>query len=420
MIDKPSENTLFRWSGFASELRKLPIEERIPLLVGSLTERLSELLHLDVSRVDPDLPFKRIAPVLANVAMRWNELLRPWVKETLGFSDFHLFESSLTDSIRQLAEYLAYELEDIPIPSEPPSFKEDPNGWGWAQPEPYISNTRVLGNMLFILGTGRSGTSLFRSMLDCHDRIYAPEELHLANFSNMRQRRDDMRRLAQQWMDIGLIDVQRSLFGHSEWEAILMVNQFADQALPVEQVYQSIFDALKNKWLVDKTPNYARSTIWLQRTADMFSSPRYIFITRHPFAVMDSFIRKRFHRFTADIWGVPDTNAWHQAETFWYVPNRNILEFLSTLPCDQWLHISYESLMQDTTATLSRVCEFLSLPYLETMCDPYRDSSHITNYLQDRCKIDHQHALAWPEMKPPAPLSPLTHELAKRLGYLTA
>lgn len=420
MVDAPAERTAPRRDAFAGELRALPRQQRIPLLIDNLAKHIAQSFHLDAGGLDPDLPFECFAPVLANVAMRWNELLRPWVKESLGFTDFHLFESSLTHTIRQLAEYLADELDGVAIPSGPASFDEDPKAWGWAKPEPYEKGTKVSGNMLFILGTGRSGTSLFRSMLDCHDRIFAPEELHLANFIDMRQRREDVRRLSQQWMDIGLLDVQRHIFGYSEWEAILRLNQFADQALPVEQVYRTIFEALGDTWLVDKTPSYARSPIWLQRTAGMFATPKYIFITRHPYAVMDSFIRKRFHRFTDDIWGVPANNAWHQAEIFWYVVNRNILGFLDTLHRHQWLHVTYEGLMQDTAAVLARVCGFLSLPYQDIMRDPYSHSSRMTNFLRDRSKIDHQLALAWRDMKPPAPLNPLTIELTERLGYVSA
>jgi hypothetical protein len=369
-----------------------------------------------VDSIDPNASFGEIAPVLNNLHMRHQILLLPWVTKYLGFKAFHLYEASRGDTIHQLACYLAHELDPQPVPTTPLNDKDMTGHWGWSEPSPYTGN-QVKGNMAFVLGAGRSGTSLFRSMLACHKEIYAPDELHLVNFEDMALRRDDLQRLSQQWMDIGLIETLCTVFGVSEYEAILELKRFSDQAFPTAEVYQRIHSHLTGQWLVDKTPVYANHPVWLQRTEQMFDQPKFIFMTRHPYAVMDSFMSKRFYGYSADIWGTSTTNAWHQAEIFWTVLNRNVLEFLDRIPPSRWMRVTYEELMQDSTRVLTNVCQFLSIPFEEAMLDPYLQDEPIACNLQDRSSVDHTLGEAWRKKRPPHELGELTREISKQLGY---
>ncbi len=402
----------------ATQLKALPRDQCVPLIERAFSERVAAMFGVKAESIDVDAPFPKLAPALRDVSMRWSGLIEPWVKECLGFRQFHLYEASLSGSIGELARYLAGELEPIPVPTTPLENLDDRSKWGWSALQPLARNAGVPGKMAFVLGAGRSGTSLFRTMLTCHEQVYAPSELHLLSFNDMGQRRDDMQRHWQQWMDIGLIETLRVEFGMSQWEAILELNILAAGALPVAEVYARIQSRMAGRWLVDKTPSYARNPDCLVRAEQLFADPpKYLFLTRHPYAVMDSFIKSRFYRFSGPIWGFNSRNPWQAAEIYWTVTNRNVLAFLKTIPVERWARFTYEGLMQDSDNVLGEVCRLLSLPYDERMRDPFQSGASITGFLADRNRVDYSLADAWRDKRPPHPLSRLTREIADELGY---
>ncbi|MGO8756457.1 MAG: sulfotransferase family protein [Gallionellaceae bacterium] len=398
-------------------LKELPREQRIPPLAQELAARIATMLGMQKDGIDIDAPFGHLAPALTNIPMRWSELLEPLVKEVLGFRYFHLHEASLSNTIRELASYLACELDPVPIPTEPLDEHNSNRQSGWAPPLPYQGTSQVEGNMAFVLGSGRSGTSLFRTMLSCHDRIFAPNELHLLNFDDMGQRRADIQRLWQQWMDVGLVETLHAEFGLTQWEAILEVKKFADSSLPVAQVYANIQSRMAGRWLIDKTPSYARHPVLLERAEQMFVNPRYFFMTRHPYAVMDSYVRSRFYRLYGNIWGAFGANPWHTSEFYWTTMNRNILDFLKQIPTSRWMRVTYEGLMLETEKVLSEACQLLSVPFDERMLEPYQSGISITGYLKERKRVEHGLAEAWRDKRPPHQLSRLTRQVAEELGY---
>lgn len=401
----------------AEYLKELPREQRILPLAQELAAQIATRLGRQQDGIDIDAQFGRLAPILASIPSRWSELLEPLVKEVLGFRYFHLYEASLSNTIRELASYLAGELDPVPIPTSPLDEHNSSWQWGWAPPLPCQETSPVKGNTAFVLGSGRSGTSLFRTMLSCHDRIFAPNELHLLNFDDMGQRQADIQRLWQQWMDVGLVETLQAEFGLTQWAAIMEVKKFADSALPVAQVYAHIQSRMAGRWLIDKTPAYARHPVFLQRAEQMFVNPRYIFMTRHPYAVMDSYVRSRFYRLYGNIWGAAGTNPWHASEFYWATMNRNILDFLKQIPTSRWSRISYESLMSETGKSLSETCQLLSVPFDARMLEPYQSGARITGYLKERNRVDHGLAQSWRDKQPPHQLSRLTRQVAEELGY---
>jgi hypothetical protein len=405
-------------TSLVDKLSSLTPEERIPLIADAFTDRVASALELDPTSIDIEAPFWEIAPVLKDIPMRSRLLITPWVKEYFGFKGFHLYETSLLDSISELARYLAFELEPVAIPTEPLDEQNTYWKWDWSTPAPFQGSTRVQGDTAFLLGAPRSGTSLLRSMLTCHQQVCAPNELHLLNFDDMGQRRNDIERLSQQWMNMGLVEILQDEFGMTVWDSVLKVKQAADKGMPIEHVYEFIHSKMAGRLLIDKSPTYARHPVWLQRAEQMFTNPRYLYLTRHPYAVMDSFMRGRFYRYSAAIWGTSNDNPWHAAELSWTDINRNIQQFLKQVPASRQLWITYEDLMLDTQNTLKAVCEFLSIPYDPKIMDPYSElGDSIASNLQGRSRVEHSNADIWREKRPPHPLGELTRQLADELGY---
>lgn len=403
---------------FVENLRALPEEQWARVIAGEFSDHVAATLGVQANSIDIEAPFEEIAPAFKDIPMRWHQLLAPWAKQHLGFRAFHLYEASLSNSIAELSRYLAIELRPIPVPQLALGHHNTFWKWGWGEPKPFQGESQVQGNNAFVLGSGRSGTSLFRSMLACHEQIFAPNELHLLYFDDMGQRRSDIQRLWQQWMDVGLIETLQTEFGMTYWDAILKIKQFADESMPVEDVYKLIQSKMSGRWLVDKTPAYSRHPDWLNRAEQMFDKPRYLFMTRHPYAVMDSFIRSRFYRYSSSIWGLSSNNHWHKAELYWSATNRNILDFLKQIPESRQMRISYEDLMQDTANVQQAACQFLSIPYDGSILDPYNQPGHeVASNLRERNRVVHTNAEVWRDKRPPHPLSELTHQVAEELGY---
>jgi hypothetical protein len=401
----------------ADHLRSLPREERIPLLVESLKAHTAAVSGIAQASIDPEAPFVALSPLLGDVFTRNKHLIKPWVKKSLGFPSFWQYEASLCNSISELARYLADELE--PVMPETETFLDpyEGGGWGWPAPAAYRGEPLAHGRMAFVLGAGRSGTTLFRSMLSGHKQIYSPGELHLLPFDDMGQRQEALDRLQQNWMNAGLLDVLGEQFGLTHWQALAEIKTLADQKVPIVEIYQRIRGHLGNCWLIDKSPAYSLHPVWLQRAEQMFVDARYLFMTRHPYAVMDSFVKRRFHRYSASIWGFTADNPWQAAEKYWVLSNRHALDFIRDKPASRWLRVRFEDLIQNTGEVQEAVCHLLSLPFDEQMLNPYQPGRNLAPELRKRSQIESDLSEAWKKIRPPHKLSPFTLQVAEELGY---
>ena len=100
-----------------------------------------------------------------------------------------------------------------------------------------------------------------------------------------------------------------------------------------------------------------------------------------------------------------------------------MLDFLKNIPSERQIHLSYESLIADTEASLQKVCKLLSIPLDHRMLNPYANNSHsmiqgigdpnIMNFT----KIEPSLADSWRKCKVPQTLSKSTLALAQELGY---
>jgi hypothetical protein len=398
-------------------LRSLSREERIPILIEALKEHTAIVSGISQDAINPDAPFVELSPLLGEVFTRNKHLIKPWVKKSLGIPSFWQYETSLCNSIAQLAVYLAGELESGTAETAIFSDPYEGGGWGWPAPAAYQGEPLAHGRMAFVLGAGRSGTTLFRSMLSGHRQIYSPGELHLLPFDDMGQRQEALVRLQQNWMNAGLLDVLGEQFGMEQWEALAEIKTLADRKVPIVEIYRRIREHLGNCWLIDKSPAYSLHPVWLQRAEQMFVDSRYLFMTRHPYAVMDSFVKRRFHRYSASIWGFAADNPWQAAEKYWALSNRHALDFIRDKPASRWLRVRFEDLLQNTGEVQEAVCRLLSLPFDEQMLDPYQPGRSLAPELKKRSQVESDLSEAWRKIRPPHKLSPFTLKVAEELGY---
>ena len=126
---------------------------------------------------------------------------------------------------------------------------------------------RELAQPAFILSSVRSGSTLLRLILNSHSQIYAPHELHLAHIKVKLGIP-----AAEQAMSALNIDKQE--LTHMLWDRLL------NEAL--RRSGKSV--------LVEKTPNLV--FMW-HRVASCWPDARFIYLLRHPAAILDSWQRAR-------------------------------------------------------------------------------------------------------------------------------
>jgi acyl transferase domain-containing protein len=326
-------------------------------------------------------------------------------------------------SIPALAAYLASEIEDFEGDGESRSETEDepvaagtgatePNGapaFTTREPDSAPKNESAI----FLLSCPRSGSTLLRVMLSGHSKLFCPPELTLLSFSTMSDwARDEHADLQRE----GLVRALAALVESGAAEAERMVDEMIERDLTTAEVYAELQRRARPRKLLDKTPIYAYREADLRRAEEIFDRPVYLHLTRHPYSVIDSFVRARFARLRGEA-GDP-----HQvAERYWRRSNRNVLELARRIGRERCHLIQFEELVNDPEDVLRRLCAFFDLPFEQSVLEPYESGEMLAGpgdpKLFARGKILPEKADQWKEVELPKPVNEETRELARLLGY---
>ena len=213
----------------------------------------------------------------------------------------------------------------------------------------------------FVVGVGRSGTTLLRMMLDAHPQLAIPPETHFVNpFIQASGRfrfnpavacraiaRDERRR----WKDFGL--TEEDLL--ASFEAIEPFNT-SDALRGFYELYASKHG--KARW-GDKTPDYVRKMKKIQRT---LPEARFIHVIRDGRDAglsQNARVAKR---------GKEPVPAREMARR-WRKRILKSREDAAELAAEDYLEIRYEDLISDTERVLRRICEAVELEFDRAMLD---------------------------------------------------
>ena len=218
---------------------------------------------------------------------------------------------------------------------------------------------------LFVVGCGRSGSTLLRLMLDAHPDIGVPAESHF---------------IPQLWRDHGgarPVDpraiasalVATPHFGH--WkipeDAVLRRVEGLDRpsfADVVEAAFMANADVHgKSRW-GDKTPVYVRSIPLLAR---LWPEARFVHLIRDGRDVALSYLSLH--------WG-PST-IWSAARKWRRDVSAGIRDG-QPLGTSRYMEVRYEALVAEPRETLGAICTFARLLFDEAMLDPSGRAGHET------------------------------------------
>ena len=210
----------------------------------------------------------------------------------------------------------------------------------------------------FIIGVGRSGTTLLRLMLDAHPDLAIPGETHfLASLLD-----ENNGTTKDQFI--------RTLVGAPTWPNLAVGEEELRSALAAEQVF-SVPNAVrtffrlyaarfgKERW-GDKTPPYRTQMVGLQR---LLPEAHFIHIIRDG---RDAALSYR------GLWFGPGDEVEAQA-SFWVDTIKATRA--QGVQVSHYIEVKYEDLVGAPETTLRKLCDYLALRYDPQMLDYHRSAS---------------------------------------------
>jgi thioester reductase-like protein len=335
-------------------------------------------------------------------------------------------------SITALAELLANEVGRRHANAGEPTLAPEPertaarqhvaaHGSGPQFAAPHHAD-RKLASAVFLLSAPRCGSTLLRAMLAGHPRLFAPPELHLLAHEDMAAWH---RALAPRMMHLGLLQALLGL-GLDPAVANAKLDAWVETATPTALVHAQLQALAGSRRLIDKSPGHALDPHALARAEALFDTPRYVILTRHPYAAIESFVRLRMSQlFDA---GALDPQL--VAEAVWERSYANLDAFASVIGPGRCHRLSFEQLVAEPEPTLTQLCEFLGIEFDPAMLAPHDGNRMVDGvrraigFIGDpnfasRSRIEAKLGDAWKDVRLPWRLAPETAALARKLGYET-
>jgi thioester reductase-like protein len=279
-----------------------------------------------------------------------------------------------------------------------------------------------LPTAVLVLSAPRCGSTLLRAMLAGHPALFAPPELHLLAHHDMAAWH---RTLAPKMMHLGLVQALIGL-GFDSRAASERVDDWVAKATPTAAVYAELQALAGPRRLVDKSPGHALERQALARAEALFEAPRYVILTRHPYAAIESFVRLRMGRLFGD---ERDLDPHLVAEAVWTQAYANLNALTSECP-ERCHRIAFEELVAAPEAATARLCEFLGIDFDPALLEPFAGDrmtdphQGAIGFIGDpnfasRSRIEPGLGETWKDVRLPWKLGSATARLARRLGYAT-
>jgi amino acid adenylation domain-containing protein/non-ribosomal peptide synthase protein (TIGR01720 family) len=278
----------------------------------------------------------------------------------------------------------------------------------------------------FILSAPRSGSTLLRVMLSGNPNLFVPPELALMLFEKLEDRRKAFEGREKGWSE-GLTRAIMQIYKCDYIKANQIIEEYEKKDLTVQEFYYQLQELIGNKLLVDKTTTYASNPEVLLRAEEYFDNAKYIHITRHPSAMIQSYLNSKLN----EVFGAGhEFSERENAELFWVLNNQNVTNFLEKIPGNRKYFVKYENLVSDPRKYMVEICNFLEIPFDEEMLFPYNDKyarmtdgihpeSHMVGdpRFHEHVEIDSKLANKWQELPENDYLSDITIHVSKKLNY---
>jgi hypothetical protein len=239
---------------------------------------------------------------------------------------------------------------------------------------------RLVERPVFIMCTLRSGSTLFRVLLNSHSQLHSPHELHLRYVSVGLDKKWSERSMKELGLD-------ETRLRYLLWDRILH-RELADSGKPT---------------IIDKTPN---NVFIADHIRACWPDARFLFLLRHPASIARS--RQALRPEDAD----------NQANVDLIARYCNTLEHVRR--AHDGHTVRYEELTAEPERVLRGVCSFLEVPFEPAMLEyGQQDHGRFKSGLGDYADKIRTGRIQPPE-PPPAEVPEPLREAAAAWGYLPA
>lgn len=282
---------------------------------------------------------------------------------------------------------------------------------------------------VFVLSPPRSGSTLLRVMLAGNPQLFSPPELHLLSYADMAERYEALNDDHNNHLLEGTVRALMQIKGWDGPTARDFIDRCQDQVMSTNEFYAILQDGLGDRLLVDKTPTYVVDKKILNHALEDFENAYFIHLLRHPCGMIRSYEESKLSRMMP-MMNASDFSSRELAEMTWLLSQRNTLDFLSTVPQNRKLRLSYEDIVVSPEQEMQRVCNFLNIDFHIDMITPYSEKDNkMTDGVDTASRmsgdlkfhlhktIDPAAAVRWQQFYSDEILSDMTHELCKTCGY---
>ena len=224
---------------------------------------------------------------------------------------------------------------------------------------------------VFILGNPRSGTSLFRLMLNSHSSINATPECGFLHWWYKKYADWDKSCVLSPRLDEYLSDLESSK-RIEDWKMdyaklkAKIAQEMPDTYAKLGEMVYTFYGEQKGKKatvIVDKNNYYINHYSELK---EIWPDAKYILVVRDGRDVACSYLNIETLVTNSPYKPKLSTNIRTIAKE-WTTNNQNILDFSETLDKDQLMMIRYEDFVNESEIYLSKVCDFLGLNFESDM-----------------------------------------------------
>lgn len=229
---------------------------------------------------------------------------------------------------------------------------------------------------IFILGNPRSGTSLFRLMLNTHSQIVAPPECGFMQWWFTKYKEVDFGSKNEAAIDEFINDFKTSKkietweLNYQQLKADILKKKPRDYGKLCELVYLN-FAKKKNKKpkvIIDKNNYYLHHLYELQT---IWPDAKFILLVRDGRDVMCSY--KALKNIATNSPYKPNLPFMlEEIAEEWTTNNNIVINFFKTLMNSQHTTLRYEDLIQNTDLVLTKACKYLGLKFEPSMLNYYK------------------------------------------------
>lgn len=222
---------------------------------------------------------------------------------------------------------------------------------------------------IFILGPGRSFTTVIAAMLGQHPDLYGFPELNLPVADTVGGWLDYTDAPAKRWLRNGLLRALAEIETGAQTDETVLAAQdwlMSRPAMRMDALLADLRAAVAPRRMVEKSPHAVSEARFLGRLGRMAPDALYVHVTRHPFSSCRSMAQTDWFSLALrigtveayDFRGAPPV---FDPQFHWLGSHRRILAFLESVPPERQLRIRGEDVLSAPAEALRDLCRWIGV-----------------------------------------------------------